>query len=240
MDGKVRMINKIAGNSGYGRYVVVEHPKADVEVYTLYAHLAEIEKGLVVGSDVKAGQKAGKMGRSARYPIGKQQAHLHFEIGVRYTDNFEKWYASKKYTEKNFFGNYNGMNLVGFDPYKFYEDARAGKVNGGFADYIKGLPTALVVRVYTRAVPSFVKLYPALVDNKGDSCGWDIHFTWYGMPQKFERVKDPRAGARAGEVEIVKYNPSELNHKCRRMVSFDKKGHPVMTEDLKEMLRKIF
>ena len=102
MDGKVRMINKIAGNSGYGRYVVVSHENFDVEVYTLYAHLAEIDSGIAIGSNIKAGARIGKMGRSASYSIARAQAHLHFEIGLRLSDSFNSWYKTKRYKQKNF------------------------------------------------------------------------------------------------------------------------------------------
>ena len=240
MDGTVRMINKIAGNSGYGRYVVVSHEDADVEVYTLYAHLSEIDAGFSIGSRVKAGQKVGIMGRSASYPIAKAQSHLHFEIGLRLGDSFDRWYISKKYRQKNHFGNFNGMNLYGFDPLAFFYAAKEGRINSGFAGYIQSLPTAFVVRVYTRSVPDFVKIYPALTDSNGHDCGWDIHFTWYGLPQKFERIKNPRADAKEGEFEIVKYNAEELKRKCRKMVHVDKDGRAGALEGLKEILRKIF
>src|SRR3954466_806033 len=38
MDGVVRHINASAGDSSYGRYIVLEHPQATPAVYTLYAH----------------------------------------------------------------------------------------------------------------------------------------------------------------------------------------------------------
>ena len=202
--------------------------------------LAEIDKAVVVGKRVAAGERLGQMGRSAPYSIGKAQAHLHFEIGLRLGDHFDKWYKTKKYKEKNFFGNFNGINLVGFDPLAFFQAAKDGKINNGFAGYINDMPTAFVVRVYTKDTPDFVKIYPALTDRSGEKVGWDIHFVWYGMPKKFERIKDPRPGAKEGEVELIKYNPDELQRKCRRMVVFDKKGDPKMTEDFKEQLKRIF
>ena len=48
------------------------------------------------------------------------------------------------------------------------------------------------------------------------------------------------AGAREGDVEIVKYNPAELKRKCRRMVEFDKKGNIVIRNELKDQLKRIF
>lgn len=240
IDGEVRLINTVAGNSGFGRYVVITHGGVlDADIYTLYAHLSEIDSDISVGAKIKAGDKIGVMGRSASYSIGKQQAHLHFEIGVRLSDKFDSWYySSKKFKERNFFGNYNGMNLEGFDGYAFFETARDGKISS-VSSYIKALPTAFVVRIYTRKTPDFVKIYPALCDLQGPPYGWDIYFTWHGMPQKITRIPDPREGAREGEVEISAYNPAELTRKCRKMIDFDKRGHPHPSKLLKETLVKM-
>lgn len=157
-----------------------------------------------------------------------------------YGSNFKAWYAAQKYKEKNFFGNYNGMNLQGFDPLEFYRAARSGKIGEGLSGYIKSLPTALVVRVYTRNIPDFVRNYPTLADVNGEDCGWDIHFTWYGLPKKFERIKNPRVGAKGGEVEIVSYNPEEISRKCRRLIIVRDGQAPRLTKDLKNILNKIF
>ena len=241
LPGKVVMINRIAGNSSYGRYVVMEHPGLDVNVYTLYAHLSEIDPSLKVGASLPAKGRIGRMGRSSSsIPIAKAQSHLHFEIGLMYGSNFKAWYAAQKYKEKNFFGNYNGMNLQGFDPLEFYRAARSGKIGEGLSGYIKSLPTAVVVRVYTRDIPDFVRNYPALTDIDGEECGWDIHFTWYGLPKKFERIKKPRVGAKGGEVEIVSYSPEEISRKCRRLIIVRDGQAPRLTKELKNILNKIF
>ena len=126
MDGVVSCVNRLPGNSGYGRYVVLTHTDEVVAVYTLYAHMSEIDASLRRGDRVSAGARLGRMGRSAQYAIGKAQSHLHFEIGLASSMNFDKWYyASKKFKTKNRFGNYNGINLTGFDPLAFFYAARA-------------------------------------------------------------------------------------------------------------------
>ena len=239
MDGIVVCINTIAGNSGYGRYVVLEHPSADIPVYTLYAHLAKVDESIKLGKAVKSGSLLGIMGRSASYGIPKDRAHLHFEVGLRLTDSFDTWYAKQKFPNKNFYGNFNGMNLYGFDPLEFYEKARAQKFTT-FKEHIESIPVSFVLRVYTKKTPDFVKRYPTLCDENGTDIGWDIHFAWYGMPLKFERIKDPRAGAREGECEIIKYNPEDLKRHCRKHITLDKKKNLVPTEMLKELLQKLF
>lgn len=239
MDGTVKFVNRYAGKSSYGRYVVIEHENLDVPVYTLYAHLASVENRIEKGAKVAAGTRLGTMGRSASTGIPKSRAHLHFEIGLRMADNFEPWYKSQKFGSPNYCGNFNGMNLFGFDPLEVFTKAKEGRLTT-MKDHIQGLKTAYVIRVYTRSTPDFVRNYPALVENDGEKVGWDIYFTWFGMPQKFARIKDPRPGAREGEVEIILYDPAEINRKCRKFVVKDRKGNVVMTNDMKEHLKLIF
>ncbi len=239
-NGRVAMINRIAGNSGYGRYVVVTHQSADIEIYTLYAHLSEISPDISIGSRVSAGTVLGKMGRSASYRIARAQAHLHFEIGLRLSDGFDRWYSAQKYTQPNRFGNWNGLNLVGFDPWDFFVKAKSGALANGIAAYLDAIPTAFVARIYTSKTPDFAGIYPELVDKSGDDCGWDIHFTWYGLPKKLERIKNPKKNPREGELEIISYNPSEIGRKCRRMISVSEEGEARATEDFKDLLRKLF
>lgn len=240
MKGKVVMINKVAGNSSYGRYVVLSHDDLDVPVYTLYAHLKEVDPWIAVSKKVEVGQKLGTMGRSATYPIAKECAHLHFEVGLMYSSHFEKWYTSKKYTTKNFFGNYNGMNLMGLDPLDFFYNAKSGKLNQGLASFIKNLDTAFVLRYYTKKTPDFVNLYPNLVDLKGSKVGWDIHFTWWGLPHKITRIENPSSKSKDGDIEIIGYDKNCIGHRCTKFVSIDKKGKARPTEKLMEILKKMF
>ena len=240
MGGVVRYVNFIGGNSGYGRYVVVTHPQMDVEVYTLYAHLAEIDESVRPGVQVAAGKRLGRMGRSASYGISKDRSHLHFEIGLRISDSFDLWYKAKKYKERNFAGNYNGMNLTGFDPLAFFSDAKAGRLDGGFAKYISDMPTALVARVYTKKIPDFTRLHPALCDLDGKTGAWDLHMTWFGLVKKVERAKSLSPNSLEGTVEIIKVAPSQLNHKCRKMIIKTKGGSYKPNEAFKDFIRALF
>ncbi len=97
MAGIVRHISTSAGDSSYGRYIVLEHPEQTPAIYTLYAHLAHIAPGLKVGDQVTRGQVIGTMGHSSGgYIIPRDRAHLHFEMGVMVTRDFASWYATKK------------------------------------------------------------------------------------------------------------------------------------------------
>jgi murein DD-endopeptidase MepM/ murein hydrolase activator NlpD len=83
MDGVVSYINSTASYSAYGKYIVLEHPKLNPPLYSLYAHLDSITPNLKKGSPVVIAQAIGKMGNSSSgYRIPLERSHLHFEIGL--------------------------------------------------------------------------------------------------------------------------------------------------------------
>jgi len=124
--GTVAYVNTTAGDSSYGRYVIMEHPQFSPAVYTLYAHLAAVDASIEKGRVIDAGTRLGTMGRSAGgYTIPRDRAHLHFEIGLQLTERFQEWYDRQRYGSRNQHGNYSGLNLVGFDPLECYNWLRA-------------------------------------------------------------------------------------------------------------------
>jgi peptidoglycan LD-endopeptidase LytH len=222
--GKVVYINTVAGNSGYGRYIVLEHPQADVGVYTLYAHLSAIAPGLKVGQSVAAGTTIATMGHSGTEDIPNARAHMHFEIGVRLSNDFAAWYKEKKFTSPNEHGNYNGYNLLGCDPLVFFEQVRTGQFKG-FAAYLQGLPTAFTLRVTTPRIPDYVIRYPALLAKPvplAGVAGWDIDFTWYGVPTKLTPLPAGTLGlGKPGAVAIVSYDRAAfVGCSCRDTLLF--------------------
>jgi murein DD-endopeptidase MepM/ murein hydrolase activator NlpD len=247
MAGKVAYISTQPGNSSYGRYVVLEHNDAEAPVYTLYAHLASVPPTLKVGQDVYAGQTIGKMGHSAVPPIPRERAHMHFEVGVRLTNNFQPWYDAKKYGSPNVHGLYNGMNLVGFDELAFFEAVKAGKFHG-FSSYIRSLPKAFTLRVTTAVVPDFVRRYPGLLTKpvpKSGVAGWDIDFTWYALPMQWTPLPAGTPGlGKPGALALVSYDPAEFKEcACRDTLLFNaaKPGSPPkLGEYLRDTIKLLF
>lgn len=185
MAGVVRYINGSAGDSSYGRYLVLEHPEQTPAVYTLYAHLARVAPGLRVGERVAAGQALGTLGHSSGgYMIPKERAHLHFEIGVAVTRDFQAWYERRRFGSRNEHGMWNGMNLMGLDPLDFLNQWRARRVNT-FQDYFAQMPAVARLRIATGRVPDFTTRYPALLTKPvslGGVAGWEIRVNWTGLP----------------------------------------------------------
>lgn len=243
MDGVVRHVSARAGDSSYGRYIVLEHPGATPAVYTLYAHLAAIEPGVRIGTEVKAGQTIAKMGRSAGgYAIPPERAHLHFEIGLAATREFQRWYDGKKFGSKNEHGMWNGMNLLGVDPRDYYLAVRAGRVVEPL-DYLRSLPVAVKVQVATLRTPDFAQRYPALVKGEalfGPPAGWEIECYWTGLPLSLRPLTAiETAGLRPGTVRIVSTNRDELV--SHRAISLLKRGSTSAPgPDLLAVLEKLF
>lgn len=106
--GIVVHASEIPRHSNYGRYVVVSHRVPEGTIYSLYAHLAEVSCS--VGQRVGTGNTLGRLGYSG-VGLNKTRAHLHLEIGLMINSRFADFFAGE-----NKHGNFNGMNLVGFDP----------------------------------------------------------------------------------------------------------------------------
>ena len=186
MKGTVAYINQ-GLNGPYGKYVILYHPEAELPVYTLYAHLASIEKTLKVGDKLPKGTAFATMGHTSTSPnaIPKERSHLHFEIGVMLSANFGNWYNVQPDHRgtPNQHGIWNGQNLAGFDPVPVL--ARSS-VN--LLDTVRQLPTALAVTMRTKRPPDFVLRYPGLLAPGSDptkAAGWYVEFTWHGLPKRW-------------------------------------------------------
>ncbi|MBN1403949.1 MAG: M23 family metallopeptidase [Opitutales bacterium] len=243
--GQVVHVSSVAGRSSYGRYVVLLHNSDGVEFYTLYAHLASVEGALRKGQQVDAGTVIGVMGRSAAgYSIPKDRAHLHFEIGLVLGGSFQPWYDRQKYTTPNYHGNYNGMNLSGFDPLDFANAYREGRA-ASMAQYIRSLPTAYVLRVNAEGVPAIVKHSPALltapIPEEG-AAAWDISFTWYGLPTSFTPLRKADVGAmdKPGVIRIRAINRDIVASNRARNTVRIKNGKPSLYKDQSNWLEMMF
>ncbi|MCX6994106.1 MAG: M23 family metallopeptidase [Kiritimatiellaeota bacterium] len=158
-NGTVGYVNTKAGNSNYGKYVVLIHACPSGMVYTLYAHLAALSPGVIRGQFVKAGDVLGLIGHTANPPIPLSRAHLHFEIGLILNARFSQWYRAQKFQHGH--ANFNGWNLVGVDPLAVFESQRQ-QPDFDFFQYLAALPTSFEVVLAARRKPDFFDRYPCL------------------------------------------------------------------------------
>jgi peptidoglycan LD-endopeptidase LytH len=244
MAGVVRHVSASAGDSSYGRYIVLEHPEETPAVYTLYAHLARIAPGVSEGVRVTRGQVIGTMGHSAGgYVIPVERAHMHFEIGVMVTRDFQTWYDRRKFGSRNDHGLWNGMNLMGFDPLDFLNQWRARRVNT-FADYFAEMETAVRVRIATHRTPDFVTRYPSLLTRAPVTTfigGWDIKFDWTGIPFAWTPLATSDVlGLAAEKPEIVEANAGVERRERSKKIAVLRGGRWTIGKDLETVLQQLF
>lgn len=245
MDGVVRHIARKAGQSSYGRYLVLEHPGATPACYSLYAHLSEVRAGLKEGDAVKRGDVIAIMGRTAGgYAIPKDRSHLHFELGLMATRDFQSWYNRQKFGSPNLHDNWNGMNLMGFDPRDFFDRFEAKRVDdvGG---YLEQLPVAVKVRVSVSRTPDYAVRYPSLVKGALPPgsliAGWEIDCYWTGMPLALRPLSAVELiGQRPGTVRIVEVNHEEVvSHRAISLLR-GRGTAPAPGKDLVDVVEKLF
>ena len=244
--GVVRHVSTREGASSYGRYIVLEHPGMSPAVYTLYAHLAAVVPGVVPGVEVAVGATLGQMGRSAGgYTIPKDRAHLHFEIGLRMTDEFQAWYIRRGFGNRNEHGLYNGMNLMGIDPLELFARHRAGGVSS-LDEVFSALPTAIKLRIANPVEPDFLRRYPSLISRHPTAelalgGGWEIDISPTGVPIRWRRLGTSEiVGWKLDEVRIVATDRALLaGNRGRKLVEI-RKGVEVPGPDLRTVLELLF
>jgi murein DD-endopeptidase MepM/ murein hydrolase activator NlpD len=91
MRGEVIMVTNESISGGWGNAVVIAHPNG---LFTLYAHLAHLDKELVrEGQKVKQGQMIGIEGNTG----ASTGRHLHFSVYMRITIYKTDWYYGPGY-----------------------------------------------------------------------------------------------------------------------------------------------
>jgi hypothetical protein len=242
MDGVVRHVNRVAGDSNYGRYIVIEHPGLTPAIYTLYAHLARIQPGIVAGMEVKHGDVLGLLGHSSNGNIPRDRAHLHFEMGFMVTREFNSWYRLRKFGSPNEQGLWNGMNLMGFDPLDFLEKWRAHRVDN-FQQYFAQVEIAVRLRIATRRTPDFVLRYPSLLTRPLPAMvsGWEIGFDWTGIPIRWTPLTGTETiGLRENQPTVLEVNAGLERREKSKTLVVNRRGTWTTARDLETVLQQLF
>ncbi len=162
--GTVAYINRKAGLSNYGIYVVLRHHIEGLEVFTLYGHLSEVKTGLQPGQAVKAGDPIAVMGRTAntQQRISKDRAHLHFEINLLANDRFPTWFKQNAPGQRNDHGLWNGRNMSGLDPREILLLQQMMGAKFSLVNYVRTRPILCRVLVKDTKFP-WAQRYAALI-----------------------------------------------------------------------------
>lgn len=244
-DGTVMYVSTKAALSNYGKYIVIRHLIDGIEIYSLYAHLSEVDPGIAAGKTVHAGDPIAIMGRTSNTSehIGKERAHVHFELNLFDNENFSNWFRKFHPGERNDHGIWNGQNLTGLDPREILLAERAGNFN--LATYIRSQTELCRVQVRATSFP-YLKRYAALVlknpvaDREGVA-GYDISLNYNGIA--FALM--PRAASELAKgnrrVTLLSVNEAEYrNHPCRKFVTQHGSGWQLTDKGQKEVESLIY
>jgi hypothetical protein len=158
-------------------------------LYTLYAHLATVY--VLPDQTVRQGEPLGRLGCTGA-GLDRPRAHLHFEIAILMSRNFEAWSGAQSRGDQNKHGLYNGMNLAGTDPAAILKAAATdpgfrltkliGSLDPVFKLTLPNSPNLTILQDYPWLVPSGEIASPP---------AWTISFTGTGFPIRAEASTKP-------------------------------------------------
>jgi len=223
-DGAVVYLNTRPSLSNYGNYLILRHEVEHIEIYSIYAHLRQIQPELKPGTRVTHGQVIATMGRTSntRQGISKDRAHVHFELSLMLNDRFSAWYKDHS-TQRNDHGEWNGQNLVALDPRLILLGQAEKGSRFSLLQFIREQEELCRVLVRDHDFP-WLRRYPVLVRRnpqaeKAGIAGYEMALNFNGVP--FQLI--PRAASEikgTGPIQLLSVNRAEYQkNPCRRLVA---------------------
>src|SRR5437667_10135179 len=192
-EGKVVYTNLVPGHSNYGNYIVIEHQWEGSSYYSLYGHLNAI--AVKPGQIVQRGEVVGRMGYTGK-GINQARAHLHLELNLMLSHQFQSWYDVFYKEEPNYHGIYNGINLKGLDIARLYLALRKDP-SLTIPQFLADEETFYKVTLPKSSHFELPRLYPWMLRSNATAGprSWKVSFARSGLPLKIEpsteRVTQP-------------------------------------------------
>ncbi len=233
-DGTVVYFSTKPSLSNYGKYVVIRHIIEGIEIYSLYAHLSEVQPGLAVGTPVKAGETIATMGRtSSAETILKERAHVHFELNLFVNEGFANWYRRAFPNQRNDHSIWNGQNLDGLDAREILLTEHNPVNKFSLLNFIRGQTELCRVLVRATNFP-YLKRYPMLtlpnpVAQKEGVAGYEVVLNYNGVAfALMPRAASEIHGNSRFQLLSVNENEEQANP-CRHLV-VRRAGHWQLTD----------
>ena len=182
--GVVVHTNVVPRFSNYGKYVVVEHRWDGCKYYSLYGHLSSIQAHL--GQRVQQHDQLGVLGHTGE-GLNQARAHLHLELNLMLSRQFESWHDSLFKTDPNHNGLYNGINLMGIDIARFYLALR-NRPSLTIPEFLSEEETLYRVLLPDSRHFDLLRFYPWMLAQKTAEkpVSWEVSFNRAGVPLKIE------------------------------------------------------
>ena len=183
-DGQVVHTNLVPGYSNYGKYIVIEHHWEGSDYYSLYGHLSSI--AVQPGDTVKRGQHIAVMGYTGA-GLNQARAHLHLELNLMFSHQFETWYNAFFRNDPNHNGIYNGINLAGLDIAPLFLELRKNPALT-IPEFLSREEVFYKVSLPKSPHFELPKLYPWMLvaGARNQKSSWEVSFARSGVPLKIE------------------------------------------------------
>jgi murein DD-endopeptidase MepM/ murein hydrolase activator NlpD len=230
-NGRVVHANPVPGYSNYGRYVVIEHRWGGSKYYSLYGHLSSIR--VQPGQEVQKGDVIAVMGYTG-VGINRERAHVHLELNLLLSHQFEKWHNFYIRNDPNHNGIYNGINLAGLDIARLYLDLRKNPALT-IPEFLEAEEKFYKVTLPRAAHFDLPKLYPWMLRGRagGHTVSWEVSFNRAGVPLQIEpsdkEVAEP-------ELSFVKKSPVDYKLQTRGIVT-GRNGRGALTQYGQQLMR---
>ena len=207
-------VNSVPGYSNYGKYIVIEHRWGGSNYYSLYGHLSSI--AVQPGDTVKHGQRIAVMGYTGT-GLNRERAHLHLELNLMLSREFESWYNAFFRNDPNHNGIYNGMNLAGLDIARLYL-ALHKNPSLTIPEFLGREETFYKVTVPKARHFELPKLYLWMLTtgSRNEKSSWEVSFAQSGVPL---RIESSDKSATQPELSYVKKSSADYSHLTRDIIS---------------------
>ena len=213
-DGKVTHTNLVPGYSNYGKYIVIEHHWDSSSYYSLYGHLSSI--AVQSGDTVNRGQRIAVMGYTGT-GLNRERAHLHLELNLMLSHQFEAWYNTFFRNDPNHNGIYNGMNLIGLDIARLYL-ALHKNPSLTIPQFLSREEIFYKVTVPKSRHFDLPKLYPWMLTegNRSEKSSWEVSFAQSGVPL---RIESSDKNVTQPELSYARKSSVDYSHTTRDVIS---------------------
>jgi len=135
---------------------------------------------------VQRGQQIAKMGHTGS-GINLARAHLHLELNLMLSHQFEGWHSAFFPNEVNHHGLYNGLNLAGIDIARLYLALRKDPTIS-IPKFLADEPIFYTVAIPRSAHFELPKKYPWMLTREPGpgTQSWLVSFAASGVPLKIE------------------------------------------------------
>jgi murein DD-endopeptidase MepM/ murein hydrolase activator NlpD len=212
--GLVVHTSQVAGYSNYGRYVVVEHHWDGCNYYSLYGHLSSIV--VHPGQRISQGDQLGIMGHTGE-GLNRERAHLHLELNLMLSGQFEAWHDRLFKTDPNHHGLYNGLNLIGIDVARLYLALHQNPALT-IPQFLSREEVLYRVLLPDSKHFDLLRFYPWLIERNGTERGrsWEVSFNRAGVPLKIQPASKQ---VTAPELSYMKKSPIDSAYLTRGQIA---------------------